>query len=130
MNKYLKNVLYGFLTWLIPFMASFFFFSRNGELMIDKFLFKSIMIVVGAISAAILLVAYFKSIKTNFLKEGMIIGATWFAINILLDLVVLIPMSGMAIPDYFTEIGIRYIVIPVMCISIGAALTNYSKQLS
>ncbi len=130
MNKYLKNLLFGFLSWLIPFVASIFFYGREGTLTIDVFLFKSIMIVVGSISAAILLVMYFKRVSTDYLKEGIIIGLTWFAINIVLDLLVLLPMSGMTMPDYFTQIGIRYIVIPVMTISVGAALRNKGKYKS
>jgi len=123
MNKYFRNVLYGFLAWLIPFVASFSFYSEEG-LTIDIFLFKSIMIVVGSISAAILLVSYFKKISTAYLKEGIIVGVAWFGINILLDLLILIPMSGMSITDYFTQIGIRYLVIPAMSITVGASLAN------
>ena len=124
MKKYQRNILYGFLAWLIPFVSSFFFYTREGELSIDIFLFKSIMIVVGTFSAAILLVSYFKNINADYLKEGVIIGLTWLAISILLDLLVLIPMSGMSIADYFAQIGIRYLAIPAMCIAVGAALEN------
>ena len=123
MNKYFRNVLYGFLAWLIPFVASFFFYSEEG-LTIDIFLFKSIMIVVGSISAAILLILYFKKTSASYLKEGIIVGVAWFGINILLDLLILIPMSGMIIVDYFTQIGIRYLVIPAMSITVGASLAN------
>jgi hypothetical protein len=57
-KKHLKNILYGFLAWLIPFVTSLFFYAREGKLTIDVFLFKSIMIVVGSVSAAFLLVSY------------------------------------------------------------------------
>ena len=124
MKKYLRNILYGFLAWFIPFAASFFFYTREGELTIDIFLFKSIMIVVGTFSAAFLLVSYFKKINTEYFKEGIIVGLTWFGINILLDLLILIPMSGMSIADYFTQIGIRYLAIPAMSIAVGTAVEN------
>ncbi len=124
MKKYLKNVLYGFLAWLIPFIASFLFYSREGGLTIDVFLFKSIMIIVGSISAAFLLISYFKRVDADYLKEGIMVGVIWFGINILLDLMVLIPMSGMLITDYFTQIGLRYLVIPAMSITVGATLAN------
>ena len=124
MKIYLRNVLYGFLAWLIPFIASFFFYTREGKLTIDIFLFKTIMIIVGSVSGAILLVLYFKKITADYLKEGIIIGITWFAINILMDLLILIPMSGMPIGNYFTQIGLRYLVIPAMTIAVGAALAN------
>jgi len=127
-TKYLKNILYGFLAWLIPFVASFFFYSKEGGLSIDIFLFKSIMIVIGSISAAFLLVSYFKKINTNYLREGITVGIVWFIINILLDLLILIPMSGMSIADYFTQIGVRYLVIPAMAITIGKALEDKAQS--
>ena len=124
MNKTIRNILYGFLAWLIPFVAAFFFYSKEGGLVIDIFLFKSIMIVVGAISGAFLLVSYFKRIHANYLMEGIVVGFTWFAINILLDLLVLVPMSEMSRADYFAQIGLRYLVILVMSIMVGAVLAN------
>lgn len=123
-KKYIRNIFYGFLAWLIPFVASFFFYTREGKLTIDIFLFKSIMIVVGSISAAYLLVSYFKKIDADFFKEGIIVGAVWFGLNILLDLLILIPMSGMSIPDYFAQIGLRYLAIPAMSIAVGTSLAN------
>lgn len=124
MNKYVRNVLYGFLAWLIPFVASFFFYSREGKLTIDIFLFKSIMIVVGSFSAAILLIYYFKNINVDYLKEGIIVGLVWFGISVVLDLLILIPMSGMSIMDYFMQIGLRYLAIPAMSIAVGTSLEN------
>jgi uncharacterized membrane protein YpjA len=82
------------------------------------------MIVVGSFSAAFLLVSYFKKINSYYFKEGINVGLTWFGINILLDLLVLIPMSGMSIADYFTHIGISYLAIPAMSIAVGTALDN------
>lgn len=123
-SKYLRNIVYGFLAWLIPFVSSLFFYTKEGILTFDVFLFKSIMIIVGSISAAFLLVFYFKNINAEYYKEGIVVGFTWFAINILLDLLILVHMSGMSITDYFSQIGLRYIVIPVMSITIGAALKN------
>ncbi len=124
MNKTIRNILYGFLAWLIPFVTAFFFYSKEGGLVIDIFLFKTIMIVVGAIVGAFLLVSYFKRVNANYLYEGIIVGLTWLGINILLDLLVLVPMSEMALPDYFAQIGLRYLVMPVMSIMVGSALTN------
>lgn len=124
MNKYVRNILYGFLAWLIPFVASIFFYSEEGGLTIDIFLFKTIMIVVGSTFAAFLLVSYFKNIYADYIKEGIIVGVVWLAINILLDLLILIPLSGMSIEDYFTQIGLRYLVMPVMSIMVGKAIAN------
>jgi hypothetical protein len=82
------------------------------------------MIVVGSVTAAFLLISYFKNIGAEYFKEGVILGLTWFGINILLDVLVLLPMSGMTLGDYFAQIGLRYVVIPVMTITVGAVLKN------
>ncbi len=124
MKKYFKVVLYGFIAWLVPFVTGFFFYTRDGKLNIDIFLFKTIMIIVGSITGAILLVSYFKKINEQYLKEGILIGIIWFCLNIVLDLLVLVPMSKMPILDYFAQIGLRYLMIPAMSIAIGAALAN------
>jgi hypothetical protein len=124
MKKYLKISLYGFIAWLIPFVSAFFFYTREGKLNIDIFLFKTIMIIVGSVTGAILLVSYFRKINADYLKEGILVGIIWFCVNIVLDLLILIPMSGMAIPDYFTQIGLRYLMMPAMSIAVGAAIAN------
>jgi uncharacterized membrane protein YpjA len=124
LKKYFKVVLYGFIAWLVPFVTGFFFYTRDGKLNIDIFLFKTIMIIVGSITGAILLVSYFKKINEQYLKEGILIGIIWFCLNIVLDLLVLVPMSKMPILDYFAQIGLRYLMIPAMSIAIGAALAN------
>ncbi len=124
MNKLIRNILYGFLVWLIPFVASIFFYSKEGGLTIDVFLFKSIMIVIGSITAAFLLISYFKNINTNYIKEGIIVGIVWFVINTILDLLVLIPLTGLSVGDYFIQIGLRYLVMPVMSIMAGKVLAE------
>ena len=124
MKAYARIVLFGILTWLIPFLAAFFFYNSKGELTVDIFLFKSIMIIVGSTTAAILLIRYFKQVSSNFQREGIRLGLFWFILNVLLDMIILIPMSEMSLPEYFAQIGIRYIVIPVMTIMVGTALAN------
>jgi hypothetical protein len=39
--------------------------------------------------------------------------------NIVLDLIVLVPVTKMALSDYFGEIALRYLVIPIMAAAIG-----------
>jgi hypothetical protein len=80
------------------------------------------MIVVGNLVAVYLLVRIFKGIEANYVKEGITIGLIWLAVNWLLDIAILIPMSGMSFNEYFTEIGLRYLVIPIMAVGFGMAL--------
>ena len=124
MNKNLKLLLFGVLAWLIPFLAAFPFFTKDGGLAIDIFLFKSTMIVVGAIAGAFLMVKYFRTVKKDYIKEGMILGFSWFAIAILLDVLFLLPMSKMPFGTYFGQIGVRYLMLPIMSKAIGYAKEN------
>ena len=128
MNKYLKIGWFGFLTWLIPFAVAFLFYSPQGQLIIDPLVFKSIMIVVGSITGATLLVLYFRKIDKNYLPEGIMVGIVWFVLNILLDLLILVPMSKMAVGTYFAQIGGEYLTIPTMSIAMGLVAKVASKK--
>ncbi len=128
MNKYLKMSLFGFLTWLIPFVVGFLFYSPEGQLLVGPLVFKSIMVVAGSITGAFLLVLYFKKITSGYLFEGVVVGLVWLAINLLLDIVVLVPMSGMTIGNYFSQIGLSYLSIPTTSIAIGFVAKHASAK--
>ena len=115
-------LLFGFLSWLIPFLASIPFYSMQGGLLVDVFLFKSIMIVVGSLVGTVLMVVLFLRIHESYLREGILIGFSWLLINWVLDALVLVPMSGMNAATYFSQIGIRYLVIPIIAIGMGFVL--------
>ncbi len=129
LKKYLRNAFYGFLAWLIPFVAAFAFYTREGKLAVDIHLFKSIMIVIGSAFASYLLIRYFKKTESGFLREGIVVGIVWLLVSIILDLLILLPMSGMSVPDYFAQIGLRYLAIPAMSVAVGTALAN-KKEIS
>ncbi len=123
MNKYLKIVLFGFLIWLIPFIAGFPFVDQTGNFLIPETFFKSIMIVVGGLVGVTLAVTYFKEIGTDHVKEGITIGVVWLVINLGLDLV-LVSMGffPMTVTQYFADIGLRYLSMPIYTIGMGYAL--------
>jgi hypothetical protein len=109
----------GFLTWFIPFLAAVPFYSRDGILLIDQMLFKSLMIVVGSLTAAILMVWFFNLVPESYAREAVITGIVWLAMNWALDLGVLVALMGMPPGAYATGIGLRYLVIPAMVIPAG-----------
>ncbi len=128
MKQYLKLALFGLLAWLIPFIISIFFYDKTGHLVMgDIFLFKSIMIVTGATTGAVLLILYFSKIHERYLYHGILTGATWLTINWALDLLILLPMAKLGLYDYFAQIGLRYLVLPVMCIMTGYLLERKAK---
>lgn len=128
MKQYLKLALFGFLAWLIPFIISIFFYDKTGHLVIgDIFLFKSIMIVTGSLTGAVLLVLYFSKISEKYLYHGILIGIVWLAMNWALDLLILLPMAKLGLYDYFAQIGLRYLVMPIMSITAGYLLERKKK---
>jgi hypothetical protein len=120
-------LLFGFLSWLIPFLVSIPFYSMQGVLLVDVFLFKSIMIVVGSLVGTVLMVVLFLRLREGYLREGILIGFSWLVINWVMDSLVLLPMSGMDAATYFSQIGIRYLVIPIIAIGMGFILERSGK---
>lgn len=127
----IKTILLGFISWLIPFVFSFLFYTPEGELTVPYDLFKSIMIVIASITGCYLLFLYFKFVESNFIKKGVIVGVSWFLINLILDTFVLLPMMNESFLDYFISIGLRYMVIPAISITMGYLLnrqTDFSEN--
>ena len=114
-----KVAAYGLLSWLIPFIASFLFFGKSGQPMLPIGLIKSTMIVIGASLGGFLLFRLFKESPPS-LGSRIAVGSLWFLMNILLDLSILIPMTRISLGEYFSEIGLRYLLIPIMAGAMGA----------
>jgi hypothetical protein len=126
MNKkqLIRLLLFGFLSWLIPFAFSFLFYRPGGEIKVSYDLFKSIMIVFATATGCYFLYRYFKSVWAEFIKQGIMVGLAWLAINILFDVVLLLPMMKVSFAVYFYSIGLRYLIIPAIGITIGFLLHN------
>lgn len=123
----IRNVVFGILSWLIPFVVSFLFYKPGGELMVPYATFKSTITVVGTISGCYLLEQYFKHVENDFVRNGVIVGLSWFAINLILDTAILIPMMKTTFSDYFMSIGQSYLSIPAISITMGYLLNRKLK---
>jgi len=113
-----KILLLGFLSWLIPFAAAFAFFGPGGELWVDRALFKSAMVVIGGGAGLWLLLRAFR-VAPPTLRSGAAIGLSWLVINLVLDLAILLPMSGMGVWAYGADIGLRYLLLPLTAAAMG-----------
>lgn len=124
-----RTTLLGLVSWLIPFAVSFLFFDRTGQLLISQPLFKSIMVLVGGASGAALLVAAFRRIDASP-ACGFALGCYWLAINLVLDLAVFVALMKMPLALYLYDIGLRYLLIPIISTSMGfvATLTAASAR--
>ena len=133
MNTFLNSVrgrrlFAGLLTWLVPFLIAVPFYGKKGTLLIDLMLFKSIMIVVATITAAMLMVWLFRAVTTAYTREAVITGLVWLVVNWVLDTIVLVGLLGMAPLDYITQIGVRYLMIPAMVIAAGIIADDTAQQ--
>lgn len=113
-----RVTLFGLLSWAIPFAASIPFFSPDTGLIIPLTLFKSLMVVIGSGSGIWLLVWAFKRAQPGIFI-GFVVGIYWLIINWVLDFVVLLPMSGDTPLEYFYDIGLRYLVFPIMAAALA-----------
>jgi len=116
----IKRILgYGFLIWAIPFIAAIFIFPLRES---ERPLFESIMPVAVALAAVGFTLIYNKKIEADFLRKDIEFGLWSFAICIVIDLLMFMwgPMK-MAFIDYVKDIGVTYLMIPVITFGIGKA---------
>jgi hypothetical protein len=127
MRSYKLALLYGFLVWLIPFIVAFLIHPIRSS---NRALFESIMPVVVTICVVCFSLFYFMKVKTDFLKEGILLGVVWSIISLVIDLAMFMPESPMKMSfiDYMMDIGLTYLIIPVICIGFGYLLQTQKSQ--
>lgn len=121
MKTTLYFLLVSFLIWLIPFLAGFPFFDRTGKLLVNFWLFKSVMVIVLLISSYFLLHWFYESNPniTNTLPMFLVIGFGIALLNIVLDFFTVVPLNKLTISKYFMQIGWVYVLIVLMSFFVG-----------
>jgi hypothetical protein len=94
------------------------------KLNVSEDFFKSAMIVISSLTGMYALQRYFRLVEKSYFREGIVCGITWLAINLLLDMIILVPMAKMQLRDYFLSIGLRYLQIPIICSAVGMILNR------
>ena len=125
MKSIKKTLLYGFLIWLIPFITAFLIFPIRES---NRALFESIMPIMITASVVFFAYHYFKKLDANFVKEGLLLGFIWSAISFVIDLAMFMqgPMK-MPFTDYVMDIGLTYLIIPVITVGFGYVCENKRK---
>ena len=126
MTSLRKALIFGFLTWLVPFLISVCIFPIRQS---NRPLFESIMGTVVAMCAASLLNFYFRRVQRRYGWEGALLGILWCGMCILLDLPLFLfgPMK-MPMAAYMSEIGFGYLMIPAVSVPIGLLLDNKTAR--
>ncbi len=120
-----KKISFGLIIWAIPYLTAIPLLPLR---QIDPAFFKTIMIVEGLFVGAIMTVLYFIPVKKDFLREGVILGVVWILVNWIMDYFALLPFTHSGVRRYFIEIGLEYIGMFAMTISIGYILSKKIKS--
>ncbi|MDD9868082.1 MAG: hypothetical protein OXU73_02020 [Candidatus Campbellbacteria bacterium] len=99
--NYKKITFYGFLIWFIPFMISFPFFNKAGEILIDRTAFNVFITVVLIFVFSFFLWLYLKSVDKDFRKNTIVFGLTAFFVSVFADLFVLVGLLTVTLYEYF-----------------------------
>lgn len=68
------RIIAGLLTWLIPFLVAIPFYTRDGALLADAALFKSLVTVTRSVTGAALMIWFFSIVNGSYMREAVITG--------------------------------------------------------
>lgn len=124
-----RSLILGLVSWAVPFCAAALFFDEHGDLTIPRPLFKSIMVVCfGGVGCWLLLLQF---CRTNMsIRSGFLLGFYWCLINLIMDYFILLPLAGMEPLEYFYDIGLKYLLMPIIGASLGSAATTSAGRLT
>jgi hypothetical protein len=113
-------LLHGFLIWLVTFAVSFAIFPLRTS---NRPLFESIMPVVLAACTVFFANRYHRKRPEAPAREWYGIGLVWLVMNWLLDAALFSggPMK-MTVTEYLADIGVTYLLIPVIAVGAGQLL--------
>jgi hypothetical protein len=114
-----RAFLYGFLLWIIPFLASVVIFPLKKT---DPAFFQSSLGVISMALVVLLTVHYFRKVQGS-LKEGILLGLIFAIISWFFDFLFFIwgPIK-MPLAAYVKEIGIGYLLYIVIPVAFGYSL--------
>ena len=115
-------MLYGFLIWLVPFVVAVCIYKVRES---NRPLFESIMPVVVAAATVFLANRYHRKRAATDLREWYQVGFIWLLVSLLLDWPMFSygPMK-MTAAEYFSDIGVTYLLIPVIAAGCGHLLRD------
>lgn len=115
-----RAVAYGVLVWLVPFLVAFAIFAVKESW---RSLFESIMAVTVAAVTVVASGKYFRSHPPQCVRPGLVLGVLWALISIAIDLpLMLSPPINYPVPEYFADIGLTYVMIPIITAGMAQAV--------
>jgi hypothetical protein len=126
MTSIRKALLLGLVVWLVPFAVAFCIFALKTSW---RSLFESIMPVTLAAVVVGCALFYFRNVEAPSLREGLLLGLLWWAISLAIDLpLMLSPPISMPLLEYVADIGLTYLMIPILTLGIAQAARAASSR--
>jgi len=121
-----QAILYGVGIWVFVFVVAMFAFPLRSN---ERPLFESIMPVALVLATTVMTVKYFKTVKQRFVYIGLCLGLIWLAVNLGIDALMFSwgPMQ-MSLIDYLKDIGVTYLLIPVIPVGCGYILKQRAEN--
>ncbi len=122
-----KALLFGVVVWLVPFVVAVLVFPLRES---SRALFESIMPVAVAGTTVALGVVYMARVSRGFVREAVLLGCLWLAICVAIDAPLMLfggPMH-MTIGEYLADIGVTYVMIPVITTGLGLVLERTARR--
>ena len=121
-----RVILFGFLVWLVPFLVAIAIYPLHEPY---RPLFESVMAVVVAGVTVLFAGLYLARLETRFIAEATTLGIIWFVIAVGIDLLMFMwgPMKT-SFADYMMDIGITYVMIPVITVGFGWVLRKRKQH--
>ncbi len=140
-----RAVVYGLFVWAIPFGIALLLaplkakviapanykggviaLSRHDILRLEEF--ESIMPIIVAAVAAFFGFAYLQRVRQHLPRHGVWVGVLWVAMCMVIDMALVLPPPVHMPPTlYFADIGMTYLMIPIITFAIAAALTSAAE---
>jgi hypothetical protein len=105
-----RAALFGFASWLIPFVVSFPIFPVKK---LNAPLFETLMMLVVLVTAGAMFQLYFRG-RAISVREALSVGSLWLAVNLVMDYPMFFygPMK-MPASVYYSHLGLAYLTFPL-----------------
>lgn len=119
MTSWRRAILLGLLVWLVPFVVAFAAFPLKSG---GRSLFESIMALTVAVMVVACALIYCRRVETVSMREGILLGLLWLVISVAIDLPLMLnPPISYSPAEYAADIGLTYLMMPVITGGMGAA---------
>lgn len=118
MTSLWKVIRFGLLVWLIPFLTGFAVYPLKTAW---RSLFESILPVAVCGATCYFGHRFFRGAPGAGPKQGFLVGLLWMALCIAIDLPLMLnPPIRMEWVEYWADIGLTYVMIPLITLSMGS----------